>query len=268
MMMDRRTPSSPIWMPHERHVRRAPCRRAPHLPHPPHRPRAGGRRGAGLLLDESVPLLTLTGPGGVGKTRVALAVAREVASSFADGAVFVDLAPVAEPGLVPSTIAGALGLPDTRRDLAETIAAALRPRQTLLIVDNCEHLIAAVADLVGGLLAACPAMQVLATSRAPLRLRVNTCSRCRRSSCRHRRRRPWKTDPGAGGDALRAAFPGADPAFALTAANAGAVAAICRRLDGLPLAIELAAARTSVLSPAALLALLSQRLQVLGPGAA
>ena len=102
-----------------------------------------------LLLDEAVPLLTLTGPGGVGKTRLALALAEEVAGAFADGVVWVDLAPLADPALVPAAVAAAVGLsPEPGQPIADELARALRPRKALLLVDNCEHLLAA-ADAFG-----------------------------------------------------------------------------------------------------------------------
>ena len=125
-----------------------------------------------LLLDEAVPLLMLTGPGGVGKTRLALAVAHEIGHSFADGVAVVELATVADSALLVPTVARALGVPEVGdRRLREAVVASLRPRQILLVLDNCEHLLAATAALVAGLLAACPALQVLATSRAPLHVR-------------------------------------------------------------------------------------------------
>jgi hypothetical protein len=128
--------------------------------------------GRGFLLDDAVPLLTLTGPGGVGKTRLALALAETVRDAFADGAVWVDLTPLAGSDLIPATVVSALGLvPASDQPAGEELARYLRPRQTLLVLDNCEHLLGASADLVSGLLAACPALQVLATSRAPLRIR-------------------------------------------------------------------------------------------------
>ena len=126
-----------------------------------------------LLLDEGVALLTLTGPGGVGKTQLALAVAAEAGAAFADGVTFVDLAPVSDPDVLPATIATALGLrPGRERALTADLVAHLRPAQVLLVLDNCEHILAPVGHLVSTLLAGCPALQVLATSRAPLHLRA------------------------------------------------------------------------------------------------
>jgi predicted ATPase len=208
-----------------------------------------------LLLDEAVPLLTLTGPGGVGKTRLGLAIAADVADAFADGVVWVDLAPLTDPTLVPTTLASALGVtPSPSRPLREELARALRTRQLLLLLDNCEHLLADTADLVGSLLARCPAVQVLATSRAPLQLQGE-------------QRLPVEPLPLpdaaasslealADNDAVRlfvARARAVHPAFALTETNAPTVAALCQHLDGLPLAIELAAARSTVFSPEALL---------------
>ena len=221
-----------------------------------------------FLLDEAVPLLTLTGPGGVGKTRLALAIAGDVAAHFADGVVWVDLAPLADPALVPAAVAAALGLrPAADTPIGDVLIHALHPRQTLLLLDNCEHLVAATADLVGSLLARCPALQVLATSRAPLHLHAEQL---------------LPVDPlplPEDGAALAVVAQNeavqlfaertraVRPAFALTEANAATVAALCRQLDGLPLAIELAAARSTVLSPEALLAQMSDRLQLLTHGA-
>ena len=125
-----------------------------------------------LLLEEAVPLLTLTGPGGVGKTRLALAIADDVARSFADGVVWVDLAPLGDSALVPATVAAAVELnPVADNALVGELIRHLRPGQTLLLLDNCEHVLGAVGDIVSVLLAHCPALQVLATSRAPLHLR-------------------------------------------------------------------------------------------------
>src|SRR4051794_19408034 len=122
-----------------------------------------------LLLEEAVPLLTLTGPGGVGKTRLALAAAREAAEtgSYPDGVYVVDLAPVRDPGFVLPAISRALGVREgVEHPLLEMLTAFLYPLRILLVLDNCEHVLAATTQ-VGDLLAACPGVQVLAASRAP-----------------------------------------------------------------------------------------------------
>ncbi len=220
-----------------------------------------------LLLENSAPLLTLTGPGGVGKTRLGLAVARDVAAHFGDGTVFVDLAPVADPRLMPATISAALGITTGAVSLIDAIVAHLRSRQLLLVLDNCEHLAGASGEVAAQLLAACPAVQVLATSRVPLRVRVEhvlpvsplVVPKSGVTSVPEVRQASAVT---LFVERCRAA----DPAFSLTEVNAAAVAEVCMRLDGLPLAIELAAARVTVLSPESLSNVLSQRLEVLGDG--
>ena len=219
-----------------------------------------------FLLDEAVPLLTLTGPGGVGKTRLALAIAHDLADSFVDGAVFVDLTPIRDPTLVLPAVARAVGVRDTaERPLAESLAATLRPQQLLLVLDNCEQVLDAMPAITE-LLAACPALQVLATSRAPLRLRGEQVLPV-----------PPLALPDSNDDAEQFSQSDAvallvqrarsgDPSFALTAANAVTVAKICRGVDGLPLAIELAAARLRLMPPEALLARLTDRLGTLAGG--
>ncbi|HEX5504002.1 MAG TPA: tetratricopeptide repeat protein [Thermomicrobiales bacterium] len=214
-------------------------------------------------------LVTLTGPGGVGKTRLALAVAAAVRADYADGAAFVALAALRDPALVDETVAHALGWRETGgRRAREALVARLRERQLLLVLDNFEHLLDA-APLVGDLLAACPRLAVLATSRAALRVRAE--QRFRVPPLTTPRAGPAPTAEEAAGFAAVRLFvaraQAVRPDFALGAANVEAVTRICRQLDGLPLAIELAAARVDLLPPPALLARLEHRLAVLTGGA-
>src|SRR5687768_8551881 len=120
------------------------------------------RRAHHWLIDDAVPLLTVTGPGGVGKTRLALAIAGDVGEHFADGVAWVDLAPVRDPTLVPVTAAAALGItPRPDRPVVDDLALHLRSRQMLLLFDNCEHVLAGVAGFVADLLRHCPVIQIL-----------------------------------------------------------------------------------------------------------
>jgi non-specific serine/threonine protein kinase len=210
----------------------------------------------------------LTGPGGVGKTRLALAIAQDVAAHFADGATWVDLAPLADPALVPTMVAAALSTtPTADQSVREAIVGQQRSRQCLLILDNCEHLLEATADLSSILLAGCAAVQVLATSRVPLHLRGEHVLAVPPLEVPRLPTAPLEVVRAAPAVALfgqRARA--ADARFTLTADNAATVGEVCRQLDGLPLAIELAAARVSHFAPAALLDLLADRLQLLTGG--
>jgi predicted ATPase/transcriptional regulator with XRE-family HTH domain len=222
----------------------------------------------GLLRDNAVRLVTLTGPGGVGKTRLALAVAKQVGDAFPDGRVFVDLAPLRDPALLMPHVASTLGLREPAgRALTDVINDYLRERDVLLVLDNFEHLLPA-ARVVADLLAAGPQVKVLATSRAALRLRGE------REYPVPVLRLPTPDDARditalATNEAVAFFVDRAEavqPDFTLSSGNAAAVIEICHRLDGLPLALELAAARAKVLPPSALLARLGARLPLLTGG--
>jgi predicted ATPase/DNA-binding SARP family transcriptional activator/DNA-binding CsgD family transcriptional regulator len=214
-------------------------------------------------------LLTLTGPGGSGKTRLALEAAADLIGAYQDGVWLVDLSPLSEPGLLVQEVAGVLGMQERPGEpLLDKLVDALRSRQTLLVLDNCEHLVDAVARLVEDLLRSCPDLRVLATSREALgvtgevnlpvlplslpdpgrlmtveELEVSGSARLFVERARHR-----------------------PSAFALTPENAGAVAEICRQLEGIPLAIELAAARVGVLAVEQISERLSDSLALLTGG--
>jgi predicted ATPase/DNA-binding CsgD family transcriptional regulator len=222
-----------------------------------------------LLRNRDVRLVTLTGAGGVGKTRLALAAAQELRSDFGDGLCFVGLAPLADPELVTSTIAQAAGLQETNgRPLVEVLAAYLREKLLLLVLDNFEQVTAAAVQ-VAELLAGCPQLKALVTSRERLHVRGEREVPIRPLVLPQRHPRP-SLEKLTQYEAVRLFVERAgqvDPQFTVDNANAPAVAEICHRLDGLPLAIELAAARIAVLSPEALLARLGQRLPLLTGGA-
>jgi predicted ATPase/DNA-binding XRE family transcriptional regulator len=211
-------------------------------------------------------LLTLTGPGGVGKTSLALAVANVAADAFAGDVAFVPLAAIGDPALVASEVATALGLHITgQQSPHEVVRAALRARRMLLVLDNLEHLPTA-ALWVADVLTVCPDVTVLATSRSPLRLQDEREVVVAPLTVPETAAVP---DPAQLSDvpAVRLFVERvAAPSFALTKDNAATVSTICRRLDGLPLAIELAAARVKVLSPAELLARLDRMLPLLTGG--
>ena len=221
-----------------------------------------------LVVGEGVRLVTLTGPGGVGKSRLMVEAARRLGPGFADGARFVELASVSAADLVAAAIAAGLGLNTSAGRLIADLESFLRPRRLLLALDNFEQVVDA-APLLAELLEASAGLVVLVTSRTVLRL-----------SGEHEFPVPPLPVPPAGvgrdlADLQRYASVSlfverahaVAPGFELTGANAGAVAEICRRLDGLPLAIELAAARVRLLPPQALASRLDQRFSVLTGGA-
>ena len=216
-----------------------------------------------------VRLLTLTGVGGTGKTRLALQVASAMQDTFSDGAAFVDLAPVRDPALVPVTIAAALGVAERREQpLLAALQDAVRDQQLLLLLDNFEQVVSA-APLLAELLRVAPMLTLLVTSRIVLGIYGEHVIAVPPLELPEPNHRPPPAQL-AEVPAIRLFVERATAAsstFALTEANAQAVVEICRRLDGLPLAIELAAARTRVLSPSALLLRLEQRLPVLTGGA-
>ncbi|MGH2350342.1 MAG: AAA family ATPase, partial [Chloroflexota bacterium] len=220
-------------------------------------------------------LLTLAGPGGCGKTRLALALADELQWAYPHGVWFVDLAPLSEQTLLAEVVAAALAVRTTgQQQPTAALLEALRARQLLLLLDNCEHLLPACAELVETLLRACPHLEVVATSREPLGISGETV---------------WRVPPLAAPGAPGGAAPGLPPStsglgetdaerlfvervrlrrpeFAPTPDDAVAIAEICRRLDGMPLAIELAAARANVLSVGQIAARLHDRFRLLTRG--
>ncbi len=225
-------------------------------------------------LQDGAALLTLTGAGGVGKTRLALMVAAAAVDEFEDGVWFVDFGPLTDPQLVPQRVAGALGLRDEPgRSLAETLIEYASRRNMLLLLDNCEHLVDACAELAQRMLESAPRLKILATSREPLAVSGEVTWRVPGLSVPNVRDLP---EGGAGISSAALRYSGvrlfqdravaAAPGFRLDDENALAVVEICRRLDGMPLAIELASARVKVLSAQQILDRLDDQLQLLTDG--
>ena len=220
---------------------------------------------AGLLREHR--LVTIVGAGGVGKTRVAAQTGSELSGGFPDGVWMVDLAPLADQTLVASAMLNALQLPSTAGSALDAIVAYLKTRRLVLILDNCEHVLAEACKSAATIVASCPAVRVLATGREPLNVPGEQIYRlpslgvppdlCRspRDAMRYGAVKLYV-------DRARTV----DTAFALTEGNAPAVAEICRRLDGIPLAIELAAARVNVLAPDQIAQRLDQRFRLLTGG--
>ncbi|WP_264000262.1 ATP-binding protein, partial [Mycolicibacillus trivialis] len=206
-------------------------------------------------LADGTRLLTVIGAGGIGKTRIAVELAVRLAAGYPDGVAWAQLASLRTPELVPVTVARALGLPDQPgRSTVATMTRVLGSGRTLLVLDNCEHLRQGCAALAEALLTACPRLTILATSREPLGATGETT---------------WLTPPLSTGEAIEL-FTGrarlARPDFELSEQNRGAVDRICRRLDGVPLAIELAAARVRALSTDDIADGLGDRFQLLTGG--
>src|SRR5215207_540885 len=197
-------------------------------------------------------LLTLTGAGGSGKTRLALEVARDLAGVYPDGAWLVGLAPLTEPELVPQAVVQALGVREQpNRPLLQTLKDTLRAKKLLLVIDNCEHLVEAAARLVDALLGSCPRLRILATGRTALEVAGEVNWVVPSLSLPGPRQGAPTAEELAGYESVRLFVERAryrNPSFALAAGNVQAVAEVCRRLEGIPLAIELAAARIGVLS--------------------
>ena len=240
------------------------------LPEEPNR-FIGRERELGYLRDmlHRTRALTLCGAGGIGKTRLALRLLATMAGDFADGVYAVELGDLWEPDLIVSRVAAVIGVEaEAGHPLRDTLAGALETRQALIMLDNCEHLVDACAALCQRLLACCPELRIVATSQEPLRIPQESV---------------WQVaplavpPPDAPRDAAQlAGFEAAElfadraaaarPGFAISERNAMAVADICRALDGVPLAIELAAARVSVLSAEQIAARLGDRFTLLGSG--
>ena len=221
------------------------------------------------LLLTDVRALTLCGPGGIGKTRLAVRLACDVVPEFPDGAWLVELADTADAELLPRRVAATFGIREEQdRPLMATLAEALRARRLLLILDTCEHIVDGCADLVQQLLAACPSLRVVATSREPLRVRGETVWRVPPLSV------PTGLAPESLADLARhealqlfaERASAARSGFALGSDNAEAVARLCLTLDGMPLAIELAAARVRALSVEQIASRLDDRFRLLASG--
>jgi predicted ATPase/class 3 adenylate cyclase/DNA-binding CsgD family transcriptional regulator len=224
---------------------------------------------APLVRDDGQRVVTLTGPGGVGKTRLALQAAADAVDAFPDGVWWVELAPIDRGDRVADTIALAIGIPEaTAVSALDQLLAALADKRALIVIDNCEHLVEPCASVADRLVHGCPALTVLATSREPLGTSTETVWRVPSLSMPDES--AVSTSALATSDAVRlfvARAKQARASFQLVDANAGAVSEICRRLDGIPLALELAAARARAAPVERVAAELTERFRVLTGGA-
>ena len=221
-----------------------------------------------LALLAQARLVTLTGSGGVGKTRLALAVAAELVDQYADGVWLVELATLAEERLVSQAVLEALGArEEAGRPLLATLSDYLKARHVLLVVDNCEHLIAACATLAGTLLRTCPQVHILVTSREGLAVAGEQCYRVPSLPVPDLAHLPAPEELTEAAALFVSRARERRPDFGLTATNARAIAEICARLDGIPLALELAAARVDSLGVAGIAARLDDRFRLLTGGA-
>ncbi|HET8680139.1 MAG TPA: NB-ARC domain-containing protein, partial [bacterium] len=213
-------------------------------------------------------LVTLLGSGGAGKTRLAIQVAADLLEAYPDGVWLVELAPITEPALVAQTVASTLELREPARAASEALVDFLRPKSLLLILDNCEHVLSASADLSAQLLRLCPSVRILATTRETLAVPGEVTYRVPSLTLPE----PQQTSSPETVNqytAVRLFVERAmlvHPAFQVTTSNVRAIAEVCRRLDGIPLAIELAAARVKVLSVEQIAARLEDRFRLLTGG--
>jgi predicted ATPase/class 3 adenylate cyclase len=230
--------------------------------------REGDTNAVNSMLDDH-RLVTLTGAGGVGKTRLAIHVAESALRIYPDGVWFADLAPIQDGTLVPSVIAKVLGIAQQEaRRIDDALVQWLKRKRLLLLVDNCEHVIDAAASLAAAILSACPDVRILATSRQALRVTGEAAYKLP-SLATPERVEGLSADAALGYGAIKLFVDRAkaiDPGFSVSDATAPVVAEICRRLDGIPLAIELAAARVKILSLATLASKLDERFRILTGG--
>ena len=204
-----------------------------------------------MLHDPHCRLLTLTGPGGIGKTRLSIQVASGLLKDYPAGVWLVDLAPINDPSLVAQAVCAALSVSSPGNMPAlNTLTGYLRPKKTLLIIDNCEHLIDACAQLARALLRTCPELKILATSREALRIEAEGVYRVSPLSLAGSKSKPEGVEPSEAVQSYLERSRAILPDFTLTEANAATIARICHRLSGMPLALELAATWVRTLSPA------------------